>query len=80
VFSDLDFLGWYTTGSTPVDSDILLHKQICSINESPVLLKLDPFGKHTDLPVYVYESVIDLVSGEVGMLSFLHSFVNRFGQ
>lgn len=68
VFNDLDFLGWYTTGSTPIESDILLHKQICSINESPVLLKLDPFGKHTDLPVYIFESVIDLVNGEVTML------------
>jgi COP9 signalosome complex subunit 6 len=45
-----------------------LHKQICKINESPVLLKLDPFGKHTDLPVSIYESVIDLVAGDVTML------------
>lgn len=68
VFSDLDFLGWYTTGSAPIESDIALHKQICTINESPVLLKLDPFGKHTDLPVYIYESVIDLINGDVNML------------
>lgn len=68
VFSDLDFLGWYTTGSAPIENDIALHKQICTINESPVLLKLDPFGKHTDLPVYIYESVIDLINGEVTML------------
>jgi COP9 signalosome complex subunit 6 len=33
-----------------------------------VLLKLDPFGKHTDLPVSVYESVIDIISGDVTML------------
>ena len=32
------------------------------------MLKLDPFGKHTDLPVSVYESVIDIVSGDVTML------------
>ena len=32
------------------------------------MLKLDPFGKHTDLPVSVYESVIDIISGEVTML------------
>jgi COP9 signalosome complex subunit 6 len=61
VFADLDFLGWYTTGGVPTERDITLHKQICTINESPVLLKLDPFGKHTDLPVSVYESVIDVV-------------------
>jgi COP9 signalosome complex subunit 6 len=69
VFADLDFLGWYTTGGVPSERDIFLHKQICTINESPVLLKLDPFGKHTDLPVCVYESVIDIVqSQEVKML------------
>lgn len=68
VFGDLDFLGWYTTGNVPSESDIALQKQICTINESPVLLKLDPFGKHTDLPVYIYESVIDLINGEVTML------------
>ena len=52
----------------PIENDIALHKQVCTINESPVLLKLDPFGKHTDLPVYIYESIIDLVNGEVTML------------
>ena len=68
VFSDLDFLGWYTTGGTPNTNDITLHKQICTINESPVLLKLDPFGKHTDLPVSIYESVIDIVDDQLTML------------
>ncbi len=64
----MDFLGWYTTGGVPTERDIYLHKQICTINESPVLLKLDPFGKHTDLPVSVYESVIDIIQGQVTML------------
>ena len=68
VFSDFDFLGWYTTGGTPNERDIVLHKQVCTINESPVLLKLDPFGKHTDLPVSVYESIIDIIHGDVTML------------
>lgn len=68
VFSDLDFLGWYTTGGVPTERDIVLHKQLCTINESPVLLKLDPFGKHTDLPVGIYESVIDIINGDVTML------------
>lgn len=68
VFSDFDFLGWYTTGGTPTERDIVLHKQVCTINESPVLLKLDPFGKHTDLPVSVYESIIDIINGDVTML------------
>ena len=61
-------MGWYTTGGLPNDRDIALQKQVCTINESPVLLKLDPFGKHTDLPVNIFESVIDIINGDVTML------------
>nr|CAG4636301.1 EOG090X08T4 [Eubosmina coregoni]SVE69893.1 EOG090X08T4 [Eubosmina coregoni] len=68
VFSDMDFLGWYTTGDAPNESDIHVHKQICEINESPVILKLNPFTRNSDLPVTMYESVIDLVNGEATML------------
>nr|SVE75220.1 EOG090X08T4 [Daphnia dolichocephala] len=68
VFSDMDFLGWYTTGDGPNESDIHVHKQICEINESPVILKLNPFTRNADLPVTMYESVIDLVNGEATML------------
>ena len=70
VFSDLDFLGWYTTsiGECATESDIKVHKQICEINESPILLKLNPQARTTDLPVYIYESVIDLVNGVATML------------
>ncbi|GAB6018555.1 COP9 signalosome complex subunit 6 [Chamberlinius hualienensis] len=68
VFSDLDFLGWYTTGDTPNESDIKIHKQICEINESPVFLKLNPQTRHSDLPLTMYESVIDLINGEATML------------
>ncbi len=68
VFSEFDFLGWYTIGSTPTERDVVLHKQICTINESPVMLKLEPFGKSTDLPVSIYESIIEVINGEVNML------------
>nr|CAG4637888.1 EOG090X08T4 [Chydorus sphaericus] len=69
VFSEMDFLGWYTTGDAPNESDILVHKQICEINESPVILKLNPFTRNNaDLPVTMYESVIDLVNGKATML------------
>ena len=29
VFSDMDFLGWYTTGDVPNEADIKVHKQVC---------------------------------------------------
>lgn len=49
VFSDMDFIGWYTTGDTPTSIDIKIHKQICDINESPLLLKLNPYDKNIDV-------------------------------
>ena len=65
VFSDMDFLGWYSTGDQPSGNDIAVHKQISEINESPLFLQLTP-GKQntTELPVCLYESVIDMFQGE----------------
>ena len=68
VFSDLDFLGWYSTGDAPNEADIKVHKQVCDINESPIFLQLNPMGKTSELPVSIYESVIDLVNGHATML------------
>ena len=60
VFSDMDFLGWYTSGDTPDDKDIKIHKQICEINESPVLLKLNPMAKHSDV-IIIYNKYLLLI-------------------
>merc|ERR1712061_537765 len=69
VFSEMDFLGWYSTGEGPAEDDIFVHKQICEINESPLFLQLNPTsGRPADLPLTVYESVIDIVGGETRML------------
>ncbi|XP_055699111.1 COP9 signalosome complex subunit 6 [Phlebotomus papatasi] len=69
VFSDLDFLGWYTTGENPSESDVNVHKQICQINECPIMLQLNPQSKGVDkLPIGLYESIIDIVQGEATML------------
>ena len=68
VFSTLDFLGWYSTGDAPAESDIDIHRQICEIDESPLFLQLNPGAHHSDLPVVIYESIIDLVGGKARML------------
>lgn len=68
VFSDLDFLGWYNTGDVPNESDVKIHKQICQINESPIVFKLNTTARSSELPVSLYESVIDLVNGVATML------------
>ena len=69
VFSDLDFLGWYTTSPAPTDKHIKIHRQICQINESPIVLLMDTSNKHIEqLPIQLFESVIDIVAGEATML------------
>lgn len=69
VFSEMDFLGWYCTGEGPTEEDIFFHKQICEVNGSPLFLQLNPMtGRPADLPITLYESIIDIVGGETRML------------
>lgn len=69
VFKDIDFLGWYTVGSAnATEKDILIHKQLTAVNESALLLKLDPNSKSANLPVTVYESMIDINDDQPRML------------
>jgi COP9 signalosome complex subunit 6 len=71
VFSDLDFLGWYTTGDLPTENEVKIHKQICQINESSILLLLEPIATNVDrLPITLYESIstVDTVQCETNMM------------
>eukprot|EP00794_Sanderia_malayensis_P010995 gene10995-12158_t len=68
VFKDLDFIGWYTTGSLPDENDIKVQRQMCQINESSLFLKLNTILKTSELPISIFESVIDLVDNEPRML------------
>lgn len=58
VFSDLDFLGWYTTSSTPTEKHINIHRQICQINECPILLQLDSSIKSMDVSCHLQSKVL----------------------
>ncbi|VDK71266.1 unnamed protein product [Litomosoides sigmodontis] len=59
VFHDLDYVGWYTVGSTtPTQADWEVHQQFSVIHESPIMVKLDPKAPPGNkLPVAIYESV-----------------------
>lgn len=50
----MDFIGWYTTGDTPNTTDVKIHKQICDINESPIMLKLNPYDKNIDVIILIF--------------------------
>nr|CAG4635555.1 EOG090X08T4 [Artemia franciscana] len=68
VFSEMDFLGWYTTAGAPRDPEIELCHQKWQINNSLLILKVDIQMKYIILPIAVYESVIDVVNGVPKML------------
>lgn len=68
VFSDMDFLGWYSTGDHPTNKEIGVHRQITELNESPLFLQMSPGAAGTDLPVSLFESVIDMVDAQARML------------
>ncbi|VDK57803.1 unnamed protein product [Anisakis simplex] len=56
VFPDLDFLGWYTTGSElPTEDDLNVHKQFCHLHESPIMIKLNPTAATSTEKVYRIE-------------------------
>ncbi|PWZ01369.1 Mov34-domain-containing protein [Testicularia cyperi] len=71
VFPTLDLLGWYTTGSAPASDDLEVHKQLASYNETPLLVQLSQnvtsfqeADRNGELPIKVYESVVELIHGE----------------
>jgi len=72
VFKDLDFLGWYTVGGSnagaAAEEDISIHKQLIEVNEGALMLKLNPNSKSANLPVAIYESMIDIIDQKARML------------
>ncbi|KAI8803522.1 maintenance of mitochondrial structure and function-domain-containing protein [Cladochytrium replicatum] len=66
VFPQLDFLGWYCTGPKPTQAELNVHQQMLEFNESPLFLQLNSTGAVTakELPIAMYESVIDIVNGQ----------------
>ncbi|KAH8853359.1 COP9 signalosome complex subunit 6 [Schistosoma japonicum] len=60
VYPDLDIVGWYTTGGAISEKDELFNRQMQELNESLLILKLDPLQTcGENLPIRVYESVVD---------------------
>ncbi|KAK4510413.1 uncharacterized protein ATC70_004843 [Mucor velutinosus] len=77
VFPNLDFMGWYTLGSSPSEADLKLHEQFLQVSESALFLQMDPMalqatGAAKEFPVDIYESIIDIVEGNT-RLAFIKS-------
>lgn len=62
VHQDLDFTGWYTVEGKDWNTSLMssFYTQLSSLNESPLILRLDPFGLTNELPIHVYETIVDL--------------------
>lgn len=65
TFAHLDVVGWYSTGSQAEPSDMVLHKKIIALNESPAFLLLDTdvSHQHKELPLGLFESEVQNVDG-----------------
>ncbi|CAK9296058.1 unnamed protein product [Gordionus sp. m RMFG-2023] len=68
VFSELEFLGWYTVGNETLITDISIHRQICDLYENPIMMKMIIDTKINDLPITMYESIIDFENGKAQMI------------
>lgn len=80
----MDFLGWYTTGDTPTERDIAVHRQICDINECPVMLMLNPAGRNGEVCLddflsrtYFYYNIKKLYTLIVKNCIFRSEFTNH---
>mmetsp|Transcript_25771 Transcript_25771/g.39199 ORF Transcript_25771/g.39199 Transcript_25771/m.39199 type:complete len:311 (+) Transcript_25771:151-1083(+) len=72
VFPKYEFLGWYSTGTSPQESDKTFHKKLQELgdNETPFVLLVDAeklsagkVGQTEDLPVSVFDSTTHLENG-----------------
>ncbi|KAJ0593661.1 putative COP9 signalosome subunit 6, MPN domain-containing protein [Helianthus annuus] len=74
VFPNFYILGWYSTGADAEESDMLIHKALMDINESPVYVLLNPLINHAqkDLPVTIFESEMHVIDG-IPQLIFVRS-------
>lgn len=73
VFPKYEFLGWYTTGAEPQDSDKVVHKKFQEVteNDNPFLLLLDTAklsgemaSQSEELPVKIFDAKLQLSGTE----------------
>jgi len=72
VFKKLHLIGWYTTGCEITDAHIVVHRQIMKSNEGALFLLLDPSPKASarELPISLYEPVMELSSSDQQNVAF----------
>ncbi|GFQ00307.1 cop9 signalosome complex subunit 6a [Phtheirospermum japonicum] len=76
VFPQFCILGWYSTGSDALEADMVIHKALMDINESPVYVLLNPSISlaDKDLPVSIYESELHVIDGNPQLIFVKSSY------
>ena len=75
VFPTYEVLGWYSTGRALTPSHTVIHKAVSKCNECPVLLQMDTQPENSStLPIWMYESSMQGMSGVFFSFSFSFSF------
>ncbi|CAI8011402.1 COP9 signalosome complex subunit 6 [Geodia barretti] len=64
----MEFVGWYTIGGSPTKEDVEFHQQVCPDSENGLLLKLSPISRTDQLPLSIYESLIEIGEGRATVL------------
>lgn len=64
----MEFLGWYSIGDLPTEEDTNFHKQLCADSENSLLLKLNPLARTSQLPINLYESLMEIMEGQPHIL------------
>ncbi|ORX87173.1 COP9 signalosome complex subunit 6-like protein [Basidiobolus meristosporus CBS 931.73] len=82
VFPEYDFLGWYSVGSQPSSSDLAIHRQLMTYNESPLFLQLDPHDLTAirNLPITIYETFVDIVDEQAQTLFIQSNYKIETGE
>mmetsp|Transcript_6661 Transcript_6661/g.7424 ORF Transcript_6661/g.7424 Transcript_6661/m.7424 type:complete len:296 (+) Transcript_6661:133-1020(+) len=67
IFPDYECLGWYSSyledpTEKSLESDLHIHKQIMKLNENPLYLVLSSRSASTELPVTLFETVVQVES------------------
>jgi len=72
VYPTYDFLGWYSTQSQVQPTDIGIHKQMITVNESPLYMVLNTSAAGhpgtKELPIEVFDTELHMVNNEPTML------------
>ncbi|KAL3637580.1 COP9 signalosome complex subunit 6 [Castilleja foliolosa] len=76
VFPQFCILGWYSTGSDALEADMVIHKALMDVNESPVYVLLNPSIRlaDKDLPVSIYESELHIIDGNPQLIFVQSSY------